>query len=73
LREREELLSQLSNEIDHLKQEKDVYKDRLQRALRDSLAQRQQLERSIASQSTQSIVQNIRNLGSLASAGGHDA
>lgn len=37
MKERDDALNQMSQEIDHLKQERDTYKDRLQRALRDSL------------------------------------
>lgn len=37
LKERENTINQMANEIDHLKQERDTYKDRLQRALRDSV------------------------------------
>ena len=36
LKEREDVLTQMSADIDHLKQERDTYKDRFQRSLRDA-------------------------------------
>ena len=47
LKEREDVVNQMSADVDHLKQERDTYKDRLQRALRDAETWRVQLERGI--------------------------
>jgi len=58
----------MAGEIDGLKQERDTYKDRFQRTLRESQTQREHLERSVANQSTQNILQTIRQMGSLTSA-----
>ena len=66
IKQRDAIINQMACEIDNLKQERDAYKDRLQRSLRESQHQREQLERSISNQSTQNIIQNIRGMGSLA-------
>lgn len=66
LKEKEDSIQQQAVEIENLKQERDTYKDRLQRALRESQTQREQMERSISNQSAQAILQNIRSIGSLA-------
>ena len=66
VKEKEDALQQQAVEIENLKQERDTYKDRLQRALRESQTQREQMERSISNQSAQAILQNIRSIGSLA-------
>ena len=73
LKEREDVLNQMSADIDHLKQERDTYKDRFQRSLRDAQTQREQLERAMSSASTLSIMQNVRAMGSLSIAGGFAA
>ena len=65
-KEKDDAIQQQALEIENLKQERDTYKDRLQRALRESQTQREQMERSISNQSAQAILQNIRQIGSLA-------
>lgn len=61
LKEKEETIGQLNEEIDNLKQERDLYKDRVQRALRESQTHREQLERQISTNS-EGLIQNIRSL-----------
>ena len=70
VKEQEEVITKLTVEIEGLKQERDSYKERFQRSLRDSQASREQLERSVASSSTQQILANIRNFGSLSTSHG---
>ena len=60
VKELEAALNRVKQESDLLKQERDTYKDRFQRTLRESQTQREQLERQI-SQNDQQLFRPLEN------------
>lgn len=47
VKEKEELISQLINEVNSLKSERDLYQERYQRAIKESTAERHNIDKKI--------------------------